>query len=111
MNDKNEDFFQHIIESLGDSFHLDDTKIYSFKEYNFQLTRKLNEEGNVHQKEIKKSFKESKISKWLNTKWIIIYIYEKLFTLKLDKNNKELLTIATLVPKEFMQAIYLYIIN
>ncbi len=110
-SEKNKDFFKTILESLGDLFHLDDTKIYTLEKYNRALIEQLNKEGNTHQKEIKKSFKEEKITKWLNTKWIIIYIYEKLFIAKLDKGNKDLLTIATLVPKELMQAIYLYLIS
>lgn len=83
-----------VMESLGKSFEIDETKIYSYKSFNKELKKKLN---NYLKEEIKTQ-QECKQKE--------IKIYKEIQ----NQNFKELRKKALINPIEILKAIYLYTI-
>lgn len=91
----------NLIEQLGTTLELDDTKIYNINKYNRELINKfLMIESNT---EIEKLIKQNKLKSLLNNKKTIKYIYDILES----NNKKKLYGIILLFPKIFLQAVYL----
>lgn len=91
----------NLVEQLGTTLELDDTKIYNINKYNKELINKflLLE----HNKEIERLIKQNKLKNLLNNKTTIKYIYD---ILEID-NKRKLYGIILLFPKLFLQAVYL----
>ncbi len=91
-----DNLFLRIIESLGKTFGLDETVIYTYKSFNKELKKKFNKLLlNKNNKKIKK--KEE----------IIINLYKKM----MKKEYKELRKLALITPIDFLKALYIYSIN
>lgn len=91
----------NIIEQLGISLELDETKIYNINKFNKELINKftLIEED----KKIESLIKQNKFKNLLNNRTTIKYIYDMLET----KNRKKLYGLILLFPKSFLQAVYI----
>lgn len=103
--------WNEIIEQLGKNFKLDETKIYTIMHFNYLLKKELRNMRLLRTKEIEKKLLDQKIKDLLNTKWIILYLYQKIKTCNSDKERKDLTKLAIILPKEFFKALYLYIIT
>lgn len=91
----------NIIEQLGISLELDETKIYNINKFNKELINNftLIEED----KKIESLIKQNKFKNLLNNRTTIKYIYDMLET----KNRKKLYGLILLFPKSFLQAVYI----
>ncbi len=90
-----------IMEELGKMFHLDETKIYNYHIFNYELLKEV-------ENELDKNAKNTPIlKKLLKSKVMILDTYEKLKkgNLKAVRQN------ATLAPNEFLKALYLFTIS
>ena len=96
------------LEYLGKIYDIDDTSIYSVNRYNRILKSKLNESESISVQYINKKIKNKDFKELLNSKSIVKYIYN---LMAIDNNQKELLKIAYIFPKEFIASLYLVLIN
>lgn len=80
--------FLKIIENLGTNLEIDETNVYSIKEYNHLILKKY-----------KKIKLNEKIGLLSESKLKVANILNKI-------NDKELINLAILYPKEFLQAVY-----
>lgn len=109
LNDSNhsiiEKDFYKIVENVGLSFGLDESKIYDINLYNYYIKKyflNLKEELNIDDLLKKKNYKDL-----FSSKFMIQYIYKKLE----DSNNiKKLYHLILIFPNEFLEAIYLKVI-
>lgn len=100
--------FNQSLEYLGKIFKIDDSNIYSCKKFNNLLTNEIINMDKVDIKVIEKKIKNKEIKDLLHTKIVIKYIYDKLCNERLNKRNiRNMLTIATILPKDFLAALYL----
>lgn len=100
-----------LLEQLGKNFKLDETKIYRINHFNYLLKKQLKKKTLLRAHEIEQKFQKQKIKDLLNTRWLILYLYQKIEHSNTDKQKKDLIKIAALVPKEFLKALYLYTIG
>lgn len=100
-----------IIENLGESFDIDPSRIYTIKSFNKKLLNKLKNVEDLNYKLIEEKIKSKRIRTLLNTTYIIKYIFEKIEKCNNDECKKELCMLALLLPKEFLEAIYLSVIS
>ena len=96
------------LEYLGKIYGIDDTSIYSVNRYNRILRLKLNESESISVQYINKKIKNKDFKELLNSKSIVKYIYN---LMTMENNQKELLKIAYIFPKEFIGSLYLLVIN
>ena len=108
-DNKKESFktINETIEYLGQVCKLDDARIYRINTFNNLLLKKINRVGKIDLKRIEKSIKDDKIKDLLHTKTIVKYIYDLINQDLDDKTLKKLLTLAKILPKDFMGALYL----
>lgn len=100
------------IEYIGKSFKLDASIIYHIKIYNRLITKKIKMINDINAKLIEQKIKNNDIISLLSTDLLIKYIYNKLLSLNSNKKIKnELRNLSVLFPKEFMSAIYIFVIN
>lgn len=100
------------IEYIGKSFKLDESIIYHIKIYNRLITKKIKMINDINAKLIEQKIKNNDIISLLSTDLLIKYIYNKLLSLNSNKKIKnELRNLSVLFPKEFMSAIYIFVIN
>ena len=98
--------FEEILEHLSVNLNVDETKIYN----SYTIKKEILHRANTFKedKDIKKLIKNLDIESLFNTASIILYI-EKQFSIKLStKTKKELRHLATLFPKEYLDAALLY---
>ena len=101
-------FMNELIENLGKILNLDETKIYNINHYNRLLKDTIENLDDFDFNLIEEKIKSNKIKTLLNTKWIVKYIYEKL---KKEKDIKNIFNIAILFSKEFLEALYLNLLE
>lgn len=90
-----------LMEELGKMFHLDETKIYNYHTFNFELLKEVEREIN------EKNTNATMFGKLLKSKTMVLDTYEKL-----KKGNlKAIRQNATLAPNEFLKALYLFTIS
>lgn len=97
--------FLEIVENCGQIFKLDETKIYSYKEFNKLLVNNI--------PKVQNNFKIDvaiyKLEKYMGCKNLVIYICDEL---KNNSNNITLLfSIFIFFPNTFLSALYLSVIN
>ena len=94
-------YFQEIVESCGEVFNLPEEIIYDIRKYNKKLKKELLKVESLNIKEIVKNIKGI-----FDKRVIIKTIYEQLEN---PKYLKQLQIVSDILPKEFLQAIYLKI--
>ena len=100
------------IEYLGKCFRLDESKIYSIRQFNKILVKKLENMDSVNIESIEDKIRKKAFKELVNSRVMIKYLY----SIMLDKTTKEkspnfLLTLGTIFPKEFLGAIYITVIK
>ena len=100
--------FNETIEFLGKIFEIDDCHIYDIKKYNKILKDKNKKQYPVSKELIFDKINKREYKDLLKTASIVKYLYN---ALEKDENHKELCTLATLFPKEFVGALYLKVIK
>lgn len=100
-----------IMEGLGKNFNLPKDKVYQTRSFHKSIKKELKKLKQVKQKEIERKIKLNAIKDLLNTRWITLYLYDKIKTCQTDKDKKYLIKLALIMPKEFLKAVYLYTIR
>ncbi|MGE5455967.1 MAG: patatin-like phospholipase family protein [Ignavibacteriales bacterium] len=96
------------LEYLGKVYEIDDTMIYGINRYNRILKTKLMDSESISLEYINKKIKCKDFKELFNSKAIIKYIYNLMSDYS---NQKELLRLAYIFPKEFIASLYLFVIN
>ena len=102
----------NTIEYTGDVFRVEETNIYDINRYNHILVDKLALIDHLDINLIEQKIKNNDIISLLNSGLIIKYIYNRMMMMEDDvKAKKELCRLALILPKEFMSALYIYVVN
>ncbi len=88
-----------LMEELGKMFALEETKIYNYRVFNYELLKEVDK--NLEKKNT------TMIKKLLKSKSMVLDTYKNLK----EKNLKAVRQNATLAPNEFLKALYLYTIS
>ena len=110
-NKKEDEFiliFNETIEFLGNIFEIDTCNLYDIKKFNRILLKKNKQKEEISKEFIENKIKNKDFKELLNTSSIVKYLYN---ALEKDINHKELCTLATIFPKEFIGALYLKVIK
>lgn len=110
-NDIQKKDFTSIIEHLGKTFEFDDSIIYSINKFNRLIIRELNKIPTVDKKFIEQELKSKKIKNVVNNKYVIKFMYDTLKNKFGHNQINEISSIALLFPHDFLDAIYLYVIQ
>ena len=103
-SDKIFDMLISSIDYLGEIFDIDDSKIYSINNYNKILLNKFNDNYYTN-------FSKFKLHELLESDKSIYYIYIKIEEC-IEKNNyDDLSKTIPLFPKQFISALYLYMLK
>lgn len=103
--------FTNIIEHLGKVFEFDDSSIYSINQFNRLILRELKKIPTVDKQYIERKLKNKNIKNVINNKHVIKFIYDT-FRNKFGHNQiNEISSIALLFPHNFLDALYLYVIQ
>ncbi len=109
---RREQLFYEIVELIGISLKINDTKIYRMRDYLKEALFKLSSIGHLDLKTIEEKILGGKIRSLLGTSIILKFLYDKTEKPSQNKNKKsEYCKYALLFPKEFIAAIYLHIVN
>jgi len=100
--------FNETIEFLGKILEVDECHLYDIRKYNRILLEKNKEKEPISKEFIIMKMNKKELKSLLNTSSIVKYLYN---TLEKNENHKELYTLATLFPKEFVGALYLKVIK
>jgi NTE family protein len=103
--------FNKTIEYLGKIFELDDSYIYNIKHFNRLIIYYFDKLPTVDRNLIDQKIKDKDIKGLLNNKTAIKYIYDKISDIKNTKSKKDLAGIALFLQKEFLGALYIYILK
>lgn len=96
---RNKKYLLLMMEELGKTFQVEETKIYSYKRFNRYLLKNVEEELEKQEK--------IKITKLIKSKEMILDMYDKL-----QKGNiKAVRNQAIIAPNDFLKALYLYTIS
>lgn len=87
--------FLTIMETTARSFDLEETKIYSYRNFNRQIKRKVKEKMKPYQKNPNRKIRKKEL-----------YLYQSL----INQNYKELHKLILIHPLEVLKAIYIYTI-
>jgi len=83
------------METTARSFDLEETKIYSYRNFNRQIKRKVKEKMKPYQKNPNRKIRKKEL-----------YLYQSL----INQNYKELHKLILIHPLEVLKAIYIYTI-
>lgn len=100
--------FNETIEFLGKIFEIDECYLYDIRKYNKILLEKNKKQEPISRDLIIKKMDKKELKDLLKTAPVVKFLYN---ALDKDENHKELCTLATLFPKEFVGALYLKIIK
>lgn len=109
---KKEQLFYEIIELLGISLKIDDTKIYKVRDFTKEILLKFSTIESSDTKQIEEKIKQKKVQSLQKTGALLHFLYHRIE--KNPKNTKEKIEYcgyALLFPKEFIATIYLYLLN
>jgi len=110
--EKRKKFFDDIIELIGKSLKVDDTKIYHVKDFLKESLRNLSNVDVLNIKIIEEKIKIKKVRSLFGTSTIMRYLYDKIKTIpKNKKQRNDYSRCAILFPKEFIAVVYLIILN
>ncbi len=99
-NLSDEKYFLKILEDLGKMFDMEEAKIYRYQTFNRELVRSV-------ERELLERNKKRKIPNLLKSKEIVLDILEDLKNDRISAVKKK----AFLSPKEFIRALYLWVIE
>lgn len=100
------------IEYAGKILEIDEVNIYDISRYNRLLTERLLKIDDLNIKLIEQKIKNNDIISLLDNALVIKYIYNKIAEMQDNtKVKKELGKLALVLSKEFMSALYIYIIT
>ena len=100
------------IEYAGKALEIDDSNIYNINYFNHLLVKKIKVVNDLNMKLVEQKIKNNDIISLLDTGLIIKYVYNKMLVMTNDiKTKKELCKIALLFSKEFMCALYIFVIS
>lgn len=100
--------FNETIEFLGKIYEVNDCCLYDINKFNRILLEKNKKQEKISKEFIHKKINKKEFKELLNTSSIVKYLYD---ALEKDENHKELCTLATIFPKEFVGALYLKVIK
>ena len=100
--------FNETIEFLGHIFEIEECRLYSIRKYNEILLEKNKKQEPISRELIVKKMDKKELKDLLKTAPVVKFLYN---ALEKDENHKELCTLATLFPKEFVGALYLKVIK
>jgi NTE family protein len=103
--------FNNTIEYLGKIFKLDDSYIYNINYYNKLIIYYFDKLPVIDKNLVDQKIKDKDIKGLLNTKNAVKYIYDKISDIKNAKSKKDIVSVALFLPKEFLAALYIYIIK
>lgn len=102
--DKENTKMTNIIEFIGTTLKLDDSKIYLLNYYNHLIRKKFREIPKIDEKLIKEKINKKDFASLLGSKYIVKYIYQ---VLKDKEKYSEIYSLIPIFKKEFLAAIYL----
>lgn len=101
-----EELYLSQLEYLAKTFELSETEIYRISKFNRLLKTEFMKVEEVNFDMIEKKIKEKKARGLIHNKYVVRYIYQLL-----KKGDQEALrTVALLIPKEFLSALFLIIL-
>lgn len=100
--------FNETIEFLGKIFEIEDCHLYDIRKYNKILLEKNKRQEPISRELIVKKMDKKELKDLLKIAPVVKFLYN---ALEKDENHKELCTLATLFPKEFVGALYLKVIK
>ncbi len=110
--EKKKQLFYEIVELLGISLKIDDTKIYKMKDFAKEILYHFSTVESTDTKQIEEKIKQKKVQSLRRTGTLLHFLYHRME--KIPKNKKEKIEYcgyALLFPKEFIATIYLYLLN
>ena len=95
--------WNHVIERLGKTFHLEECQIYDIRKWNKQLIQhyQLLEQNQIMEQELKKNH----FKKWFHNESMIKYLCDLM--IYHPKSYQKLIHLSLFFPIEFLQALYL----
>lgn len=109
---KREKFFYDLLEFIGKSLKVEDTKIYKMKDFSKASLEKLSKIHDRDFSKIEEKIAMKKVRSLFGSATVLRYLYDTIITP--PKNQKERITycsLALLFPKEFIAATYLLLLN
>lgn len=108
--EKREQLFYEIIELIGKSLKIDDSKVYRMREFSREALYQLLLIDHIDFKTVEGKILEGKLRSLFGTATILRFLYDKI---EMGTKNKktEYCKYALLFPKEFIAATYLFLIN
>lgn len=100
--------FNETIEFLGRIFEIEECHLYDIRKYNRILLEKNKKQEPISKDLIVKKMDKKELKDLLRTAPVVKFLYN---VLEKDENHKELCTLVTLFPKEFVGALYLKVIK
>jgi len=107
---KREKLFYEIVELIGKSLKLDDSKIYRMREFSREALYQLSFIDHIDLKTVEGKILDGKLHSLFGTSTILRFLYDKIEKSS-KKKKSEYCKYALLFPKEFIAATYLYILN
>lgn len=104
--DKISDMMISSIDYLGDAYKIDNTKIYKIKNFNKLILNKFTLDNDTND-----TSNKIKLYKLLDGTKAICYMYNKIEECINNNNYDDLSKLVPLFPRQFISAIYLYIIK
>lgn len=108
---ENQKLFLKTIEHIGTVFEMDETRIYDMRVFNKRALLHLEKVEIEEEMDIDALISKRNVKNLLNTKNIIKYIYVKMEKELPKKATAELCSLALLLSKDFLAALYLYTIT
>lgn len=102
-----EKVMNQTLENLGKLFKLDDTKIYSCRQFHMELLHQLQSMEVLNIKSIERRLKGKDLKSFINTATIVRYIYQRIQCSDSCRKKSDLCRLALVFPKEFIAAVYL----
>lgn len=109
--EKQQQLFYEMLELIGKTLKIDDTKIYRIDEFNKICLQELSKIEVLDFSLIEQKIKEKKVKSLFKTSIVLKFLYYKFQTIPNKKQKKDNATIALLFPQESVAAMYLNILN
>lgn len=110
--ERQEKFFYQLIERIGKTLNLDDTKIYSMKNFSKESLEILSKVETTNFSKVEEKMKKQKLRSLLGTSMLLRYLYDKVKEVpQSKKEKKDYCRYALLFPKDFIAAVYLNLLN
>ena len=98
--------FNRMLENIGNYFRVDDSYIYSYKDFNKRIIKKFREISPNSYNQVDEQLKLNKLKLLFNSPEMVYYLYQAFNNL----DRKSVYSLALLFPNETLAAIYLKIL-